>query len=139
MSWNYRAIRHHDGSLAVHEVFYNEAGEPNSMTENPVTFSVSEDESIKDLATSLEQALNDIRKKPIIEASYFDPVTRYLVYIGQTNNFERRKSEHLKPPRVRETKHPTPKKAGYNLIFPNETTMKKGGRLVILPKKKEAE
>ncbi|MBL4642846.1 MAG: GIY-YIG nuclease family protein [Flavobacteriaceae bacterium] len=35
-----------------------------------------------------------------------DPITRHLVYIGQTGNFERRKSEHLKPPRTKKTKHP---------------------------------
>lgn len=35
-----------------------------------------------------------------------DPLTRFFIYIGQTNNFDRRKSEHLKPPRVKKTKHP---------------------------------
>ncbi len=153
-----------------------------------------------------------------------DPTTRLFVYIGQTSNFERRKSEHLKPPRTKKTQHPpgsiklwlseiyarkitpqfllletveteeesllseckwvekiaaighpilnrweehqelieagragafetfeafwpgnwqkviatmtpTPKKAGFSLTFPKETTIKEGGRVVILPKK----
>lgn len=153
-----------------------------------------------------------------------DPLTRFFIYIGQTNDFDRRKSEHLKPPRTKKTKHPkgsiktwlaqahalkitplfiilevvereeqsllsecnwveklaqvghpllnrweehkelieagrgsrceefeaywpgkwqhviaemkpTPKKAGYALTFPKETTIKAGGRLIILPKK----
>jgi hypothetical protein len=35
-----------------------------------------------------------------------DPLSRRFIYVGQTNDFERRKSEHLKPPRVRKTKFP---------------------------------
>ena len=35
-----------------------------------------------------------------------DPITRRFIYVGQTNDFDRRKSEHLKPPRVRKTKFP---------------------------------
>lgn len=38
--------------------------------------------------------------------SIIDPVTKHFVYVGQTNNFERRKTEHLKPPRTRTTRHP---------------------------------
>ncbi len=37
------------------------------------------------------------------------------------------------------TMEPTPKKAGFSLTFPKEATVKEGGRLVILPKKKERE
>lgn len=35
------------------------------------------------------------------------------------------------------TMEPTSKKAGFRLTFPKETTIKEGGRLVILPKKGE--
>lgn len=155
-----------------------------------------------------------------------DPITRHFVYVGQTNNFERRKTEHLKPPRTRTTRHPkgsvkawlaqahaakitpdfiildvveteeqsllsesnwieklsaigqpllnlweehrelieagrggppevfhaywpgkwhrtigtmepTPKKAGFSLTFPEELTIRKGGRVVLMPAREE--
>ena len=36
MSWNYRIVRE-KGTLAVHEVYYDENGEPNGMTVNEVS------------------------------------------------------------------------------------------------------
>lgn len=36
MSWNYRVIRAQDGTLAIHEVYYDEAGKPRAYTEDPV-------------------------------------------------------------------------------------------------------
>ena len=37
MSWNYRVLRHADGALAIHEVFYGEdKATPHSCTEDPV-------------------------------------------------------------------------------------------------------
>ena len=36
--------------------------------------------------------------------SIFDPATRLCVYIGQTNDFERRQAQHLTPPRERKDK-----------------------------------
>jgi len=36
----------------------------------------------------------------------FDPESAHCIYVGQTNNFERRQAEHLKPPRTRKTTHP---------------------------------
>ena len=40
MSWNHRLLAHEDGPdiyLAIHEVYYNDNGTPDSYTENPVT------------------------------------------------------------------------------------------------------
>ena len=34
-----------------------------------------------------------------------DPRTCQFVYVGETNNFKRRKAEHLRPPRERKTRH----------------------------------
>lgn len=31
-TWDYRVLRHADGSLAIHEVYYDEAGSPESCT-----------------------------------------------------------------------------------------------------------
>jgi len=38
MSWHYRILRYPDGSLALHEVYCDEAGRPNRYTVN-ATFS----------------------------------------------------------------------------------------------------
>jgi hypothetical protein len=38
MTWNYRVIRHKEGHLALHEVYYNEAGQPRAYSQQPVTF-----------------------------------------------------------------------------------------------------
>lgn len=118
-----------------------------------------------------------------------DPRTCQFVYVGETNNFERRKAEHLRPPRERKTPHkpgsikvwveklaeagflllnrweehrelieaarageaerfhafwpgkwthvvatmkPTRKRAGYEMVFPEEVKVPQGARLIIL-------
>ena len=33
MSWSYRIVRHRDGTLALHEVYYDEGGRPYAYTE----------------------------------------------------------------------------------------------------------
>ena len=38
MSWHYRIVRHTDGSLGLHEVYCDEAGQPNGFTAEPVSF-----------------------------------------------------------------------------------------------------
>lgn len=47
-SWNYRIVKYKDGSgYGLHEVHYDENGQPWSMTDNPINFTAedSEDES----------------------------------------------------------------------------------------------
>lgn len=36
MTWNHRIIRHDDGRLAIHEVYYDQYGAPDMVTEDPV-------------------------------------------------------------------------------------------------------
>jgi hypothetical protein len=38
MTWNYRVLRHPDGHLALHEVYYDKAGKPISYTARPIHF-----------------------------------------------------------------------------------------------------
>ena len=39
MSWNYRIVEYRDGSgFGLHEVFYDDKGQPWSMTEQPASF-----------------------------------------------------------------------------------------------------
>jgi len=59
MAWNYRIVKYRDtGEYGLHEVYYNEAGEAWSMTEEPVGFcGESEDEVIESLQCALWAAL----------------------------------------------------------------------------------
>ena len=71
MTWNYRVIRGQSGDLALHEVYYDEAGKPNSYTERPACFGVEADEGIEALIAALETALKDAKLRPILELTEF--------------------------------------------------------------------
>ena len=68
MTWNYRIVRHPQGWLALHEVYYGEDGQPNGYTENPASFGANEDEGPAGIIAALEMALRDARERPV-----FDP------------------------------------------------------------------
>ncbi len=81
MTWNYRFIRHkpyEDGAYTIqlHEVYYNDKGEPRSCTLHPVnvyaimgeTVGESEEESLKELRQMIVAAFD----KPILDMSIFD-------------------------------------------------------------------
>lgn len=71
MSWNYRIIRHTNTNevggepywFAIHEVFYD-GGKENGWTKEPVTFV---GDTAEEVVRSLEMALNDARKHPVLE------------------------------------------------------------------------
>lgn len=67
MSWNYRIVKRRDGSFGIHEVFYDSAGEPWSMTANPARFECTADDDPAELAGALELALRDARAHPVFE------------------------------------------------------------------------
>lgn len=69
MTWNYRVLRHEDGSLALHEVYYDKAGRPRGFTRDPVGFAVDAEEGLAGLTASFEQALQDARKRPILDVA----------------------------------------------------------------------
>jgi len=54
MTWNYRVIRHKEGHLALHEVYYNEAGQPRAYSQQPVTFIGDGDDALQELIGALE-------------------------------------------------------------------------------------
>lgn len=70
MTWNYRVLRHPDGALALHEVYYDASGRPDRYTAVPVSFAVDADEGLTGLIASLERALNDARERPILDVEY---------------------------------------------------------------------
>jgi hypothetical protein len=64
--WNHRVMRHKkEGKtwLAIHEVYYNDEGEPHSWTEEPVSLA---GECIEDLREELKQILRCL-DKPTLE------------------------------------------------------------------------
>ena len=71
MTWNYRIIKNEDGYLALHEVFYDDDGNPSSCTEKPVSFIADPDEGIKGITISLERALSDAKSKPVLDMAMF--------------------------------------------------------------------
>ena len=62
--WNYRAIKDKDGSVCLHEVYYNDDGSIMSWTVNPVAFASIH--SVDDLVQGLEMAISDLKKYPIL-------------------------------------------------------------------------
>jgi hypothetical protein len=68
MSWNYRIVRYHDGEgFGLHEVFYDDAGLPWGMTENPASFVCGTDEGPAGIRESLLRARFAAIKHPIFD------------------------------------------------------------------------
>lgn len=70
-TWNYRIVRHHKPAewLGLHEVYYDEDGNPNALTAQPISFSCDPDEGPGGIVGSLEMALADARERPILDRS----------------------------------------------------------------------
>lgn len=65
MSWSYRILEK-DGWLALHEVYYDDEGEPFLWTEDPITFVVEEEEGAKGVADALCLALADAESRSVL-------------------------------------------------------------------------
>ena len=63
MSWNYRIMKYEDGSLGIHEVFYDEEGDVQGWTENAVSVY---GEDIHELESSYDLMMQAF-SKPILE------------------------------------------------------------------------
>lgn len=71
MSWNFRVMRQMDGSLSVHEVFYDEAGQPSAYSP-PATFGVPDGEDVSALIRNLLRAARNARTLPVLEPADFE-------------------------------------------------------------------
>lgn len=68
MVWNNRIVKYKNGSgFGLHEVYYNSAGEPCAMTENPKGFAADVEEGSQGVIESLELALSDAKKHPVLD------------------------------------------------------------------------
>jgi hypothetical protein len=64
-AWNYRIVRHGDGTLTLNEVHY-EGGRPVAMTEDPAGFVASADEGPAGIVEALRLALK-AAEKPVLD------------------------------------------------------------------------
>ena len=66
MTWNYRIVQYVDGSgYGLHEVYYDENGQPWSMTSDPARFVSDPDEGPSGVKGSLLKARVDAIKRPV--------------------------------------------------------------------------
>jgi len=67
--WNYRIIKRKYKSTVtytLHEVYYGEDSEVEYFTTNPISFCSDEDEGPEGLVQSLEMAIKDAKKYPVL-------------------------------------------------------------------------
>jgi hypothetical protein len=68
MSWNYRLIKHvSDGTLAIHEVYYDEAGNITAIAENPA---VVLGDTVEEIIRVLDK-MAEAHTKEFISSDYF--------------------------------------------------------------------
>lgn len=73
MTWNHRLIAHKDGddfTLQIHEVYYNESGDPISYTADSVGVSAEDIDGIYWVLDMMQKCTN----KPILSAENFPKV-----------------------------------------------------------------
>lgn len=67
-AWNYRIIRYQKNvGFGLHEVFYDDAGQPWGMTSDPIHFCCDEEEGPEGVVSSLTAALKDASEFPILD------------------------------------------------------------------------
>lgn len=74
MSWNYRIVRERgEGpsgpweSFGLYEVYYDAEGRPEARMEGLASFACDSDEGVEGIVGSLELALADARKRPVLD------------------------------------------------------------------------
>jgi hypothetical protein len=68
MSWNYRLIKHKDGLVGLHEVFYDEQDNPKAYTK----FAVFYGDDVEDVLREMRNALNDSENQAVLLAIDFE-------------------------------------------------------------------
>lgn len=85
MAWNYRIIHYKEGGFGLHEVHYDERGRPANRTVRPVSFGCDEDEGAEGVVKSLQRALGDAQKAPVLQEPEFWPGEK-SVAVGQVTS-----------------------------------------------------
>lgn len=85
--WNFRLVKYRDGSgYGIHEVFYDEEGEPFDMSEEATTFQISPPEDGAYLVQVMSMALKDCLCQPVFEEPETWPGTAPEDYERQVIN-----------------------------------------------------
>jgi hypothetical protein len=69
MSWNYRIVHYRAPQVGygLHEVYYNDKGEPVTMGAGPATFVAFDEEGPPSIVKALENALRDAKEREVLE------------------------------------------------------------------------
>ena len=69
MSWNYRIVKYPGefGGFGLHEVYYDNKGQPWGMTTEPAGFIADLDQEPKEIIKMLKMAIKDTRKRGVLE------------------------------------------------------------------------
>jgi hypothetical protein len=68
MVWNYRIVKYRDGGgYGLHEVYYDAAGLPWTMTAEPTSFVCDVDEGPEGVKEALLMARVDAIKRPVLD------------------------------------------------------------------------
>ena len=65
--WNYRILRYDSGEVGIHEVYYDDKGNPENCTQDPVGIVGDDVEELRDVLAQYGEAF----KKPILDFSFF--------------------------------------------------------------------
>jgi len=82
-TWNYRIVRslNTPGDAAtsgaehyhsLREIYYNEDGKPSMMTVKAISFVSDADDAVEEIIRSLEMAIRDAKRYPVIDEEEFD-------------------------------------------------------------------
>jgi hypothetical protein len=72
MTWNYRVIKIGE-EVGIHEVYYDEEGNPSSYTANPVAVSSYTEDGADSLKWILERMLEGVCKEVLSEEDFTVP------------------------------------------------------------------
>ena len=67
MNWHYRIVRHANGGLVLHEVYFDSAGTPQYRTLEGTTFRCDADEGPETIVKMLKTALKDARTRGVLD------------------------------------------------------------------------
>lgn len=74
MTWNYRAVRHPDGTITLREVYYDNDGNPEMMTAEPIQICAyePEGESLDTIVDQLDRIRESILKHGVLDDPWPD-------------------------------------------------------------------
>ena len=75
MTWNYRLVKHNDGTHGIHEVFYDDDGNPDGMSMDPIrlgSFDYEDEDPKTEMLAELEMIRAGVEKGIFEEPSHWN-------------------------------------------------------------------